>query len=83
MRFRWNAWNLEHATKHGCTVSEIETVAGDPARGYPRRIGDGKYLVNGRGQGGRMVEVIYILDPDFAAFVIHAMPVTKRRRRSR
>ena len=24
--FRWNAWNLDHATRHGCTIPEIESV---------------------------------------------------------
>lgn len=24
--FRWNEWNLENATKHGCTVKEIEAI---------------------------------------------------------
>jgi hypothetical protein len=40
--FRWNEWNLDHATKHGCRIAEIELVV--------RR-------------------------------VIHAMPVSTRRRR--
>jgi hypothetical protein len=35
----------------------------------------------GRGKGNRMVQVAYILDPDGTIFVIHAMPLTTRRRR--
>ena len=51
--FRWNDWNCEHATGHGCTIPEIESVVRNRGRGFPRRIGDGKYLVQGRGVGGR------------------------------
>jgi hypothetical protein len=42
---------------------------------------DEKRLVIGRGQGGRFVKVIYVLDRDGTAYVIHAMPLTTRRRR--
>jgi hypothetical protein len=34
--------------------------------------GDEKLLAIGRGSGGRSLLVIYLLDPDDAAFVIHA-----------
>ncbi len=37
----------------------------------------------GRGTGDRPVEVIYLLDDDGTAFVIHAMPLTTRRKRMR
>jgi hypothetical protein len=47
-------------------------VARDPSRGFPRKIGDGKLLAVGRGQGGRFIRVIYSLDDDGTAFVIHA-----------
>lgn len=79
--FRWNEWNREHATKHGCTVSEIESVVRNMGRGFPRKMDDEKRLVIGRGQGGRFVKVIYVLDRDGTAYVIHAMPLTTRRRR--
>lgn len=82
--FRWIEWNLEHATKHGCSIEEIESVVLRPPRGFPRNHGHGKILVQGRGIGGRVIEVIYVLDDDGkTAFVIHAMPLTTRRRRSR
>ena len=38
-------------------------------------------MVVGRGQAGRMIRVIYLLDEDRTYFVIHAMPLTLRRRR--
>lgn len=50
----------------------------------PRKMGEEKWLVVGRGQAGRVLQVIYLLDSDGStAFVIHAMPVTTRRRRRR
>ena len=41
----------------------------------------GKWLVVGRGTGGRIVQVVYSLDADGTAFIIHAMPVGGRRGR--
>jgi len=82
MQFRWNGWNIDRATKHGCSIPEIESVAARPGRGFPRQIGNDKLRVIGRGQGDRFIEVIYLLDDDGTAFVIHAMPLTTRRRRS-
>ena len=80
-RFRWIEWNREHATKHGCTIREIESVVRNAGRGFPRKHDRKKWLVIGRGTGGRMIRVIYLLDPDGNAFVIHAMPLTTRRHR--
>jgi hypothetical protein len=80
--FRWIPWNLEHATTHGCTIAEIQRVVREAGRGFPRKRDRQKWLIVGRGTGGRMVEVIYLLDEDGStAFVIHAMPLTTRRRR--
>lgn len=81
--FRWNEWNLEHATAHGCIVAEVESIVRNAGLGFPRKHGDGKWLVTGRGVGGRMVQVIYVLDDDQTTYVIHAMPLTTRRRRGR
>lgn len=80
--FRWNAWNRGHATKHGVSVEEAEEVARNPGRGYPMAHGDGKFLVVGRGRGGRFVQVVYVLDDDRrrTRYVIHAMPLGRRRR---
>ena len=83
--FRWNRWNIEHATKHGCDIREIELVVNAGGRGFPRKQGDGKWLVQGRGNGGRIVEVVFVKDdpPANTIYVIHAMPLTTRRRRGR
>ena len=78
--FRWNAWNLANATKHGCSVAEIQSVVWNGGRGYPRKCGGGKLVTVGRGQAGRIVEVIFVKDPDGTLYVIHAMPLSTRRR---
>jgi uncharacterized DUF497 family protein len=80
-RFRWIEWNEEHATRHGCTIREIESVLLSASRGFPRKMDDGKWLVVGRGTGGRLIRVVYLLDDDGSALVIHAMPLTTRRKR--
>jgi uncharacterized DUF497 family protein len=79
MGFRWNDWNLEHATKHGVSVTESESVVRSASRPYPRKIGRGKWQVVGRGKGDRWVQVIYLVDPDRTLYIIHAMPVRKSK----
>jgi uncharacterized DUF497 family protein len=72
--------------RHGVTPAEAESVVGDAESPYPKKIGDEKWLVIGRGTGGRFVQVIYLLDPDGTVFIIHARPMTdaeKRRYRRR
>ena len=64
MEFRWNRWNLDHATQHGVSVVEIELLIVSARRPYPQEIGDGKVIVVGRGSGGRFVQAIYIIDED-------------------
>jgi hypothetical protein len=80
--FRWIDWNLDHATKHGCGISEIESIV---RRNFnrARKFGNGKWRIEGRGQGDRVVEVIFVKDDDGTIFVIHAMPLTTRRRKNR
>lgn len=86
IEFRWNEWNLDHATRHGVSVAECERVVRIAKRPYPLARGDGKYLVVGRGQGDRLIRVVYVLDDDATVYVIHAMPLSdsdKRRHRRR
>jgi len=78
MDFRWNDWNEEHIANHGVLVAEAESVA---RGGKPQYRGDGKYLVVGRGQGERWLQVIYVLDEDGTVFVIHARALTYREKR--
>jgi hypothetical protein len=79
--FRWNQWNLGHATRHGVTVVEAENVVRRAGRPWPRYMGNEKWMVEGRGQGDRPVRVLYLVDSDDSLFIIHAMPLTTRRRR--
>jgi uncharacterized DUF497 family protein len=77
--FRWNEWNLEDATRHGCSIGEIESVARKEVRGNrQRKAGDEKWIMRGRGQGDRLIQVIFLEDRDGndTVFVIHAMPVS-------
>jgi hypothetical protein len=74
---------LNTSTVHGCSVPEIESAVRNAERGFPRKIGDAKWRVQGRGVGGRMIDIVYVLDLDATIYVIHAMPLTTRRRRSR
>lgn len=67
MEFRWNEWNLDHATRHGVSPGESESLI---RRGPPRRLDGNKY--RGRGQGGRLIQAIYIIDPMRTIYVIHA-----------
>ena len=89
--FRWNDWNLREATKHGCKAEEIEEVVRwELRRGNFRVQGDDSNLVVGRGAGGRVLEIVFLFDApdasvlyDDTVYVIHAMPLTTRRRRGK
>ncbi len=76
--FRWNSWNLEHATKHGVRILEIESVI---RHNVPRHVGQQKLKVVGRGIGGGWIQVIYLLDEDDTIYVIHARPLTAREKK--
>ena len=81
MDFRWNEWSVEHIAKHGVKPDEAELVIRRARRPYPRYHGDDKWLVWGRGQGGRFLQVIYVVDDEDSVFVIHARPLTENEKR--
>ena len=81
MEFRWNDWNEEHIAEKGVSPFEAELVIRGAVRPYPKRIEDDKWLVWGRGRGGRPLQVIFVLDDDDCVFVIHARPLTQREKR--
>jgi len=86
MNFRWNDDNLEHATQHGISPDEAESVVQTAHAPYPEHRGDDKWMVLGRGIGGRFVQVVYVIDWDGTFYIIHARPLTdneKRRYRRR
>ncbi|MDB5288933.1 MAG: hypothetical protein JWL69_174 [Phycisphaerales bacterium] len=73
--FRWNAWNVDHLARHGVDPREAEHVVRFCKRPYPRPHKKGTWLVIGRGNSNRRVQVIYSLDSDGTCYVIHAMPL--------
>jgi uncharacterized DUF497 family protein len=84
--FRWNEWNVEHLARHGVEPEAAEAVVEAAARGYPRRMGEDKWLVWGADDGGNQLQVVFVLEEDGSVFVIHARPLTeaeKRRHRRR
>ncbi len=86
MEFRWNAWNVEHIGRHSVTPEDAEVVVRNPRSPDPLYRKDGKWLVWGPGRGGRLLQVVFVIENDTAVFVIHARPLTepeKRRYRRR
>ncbi|MGO8745340.1 MAG: hypothetical protein ACLQNE_05070 [Thermoguttaceae bacterium] len=81
MEFRWNEWNVEHIAEHGVSPVEAERVVEAARRPYPLARPDDKWLVIGRGSGGRWLQVVYVLSPEDTVFVIHARPLTDREKR--
>jgi uncharacterized DUF497 family protein len=81
MEFRWNEWNTEHIMRHGVCPEEAERVVRGATGRFPRRIEQDKWLVWGRGNGGRLLQVVFVLDEDDTVFVIHARPLTDKEKR--
>jgi uncharacterized DUF497 family protein len=81
VEFRWNEWNLEHATCHGVLPDECEYVVENAAPPYPEKAGDDRWLVRGATGSGWMIQVVYLLDDDRTIYVIHARPLTDREKR--
>jgi hypothetical protein len=83
MDFRWNDWNLEHATRNGVTPDESEEIVLAARPPFPEYRGDGKWAVWGKTLAGRLLQVIYVEDDDDTdtAYVIHARPLTDKEKR--
>jgi uncharacterized DUF497 family protein len=81
MQFRWIDWNRDHIAEHGVDPEEAEMVVRHSSPPFPEEIEDGKWIVKGRGIGGRFLQVIYLLDQDDTVFVIHARPLTDREKK--
>ena len=79
--FRWNDWNVDHIAEHGVTPEEAEIVVLRSRSDEVQFAGDGKYLVWGRGRGGRFLQVIFVRDEDEVCYVIHARPLTTKEKR--
>ncbi len=81
MDLRWNDWNIEHATQHGVSIQEIEALIDSARAPFPEYRGDGKWLVQGRGQGDRLIQAIYLLDGPGMAYVIHSRELRDQEKR--
>ena len=81
MEFRWNDWNFDKVEQHGVDPLEAEGGVEACAPPYPSYRGDGRYLVWGRGRGGRLLQVVFVIDDDGTLFTIHARPLTESEKR--
>jgi uncharacterized DUF497 family protein len=81
MQFRWNDWNIEHVTAHGVEPDEAELVVNGAKQPFPLRYPDDKWFVWGQGYGGRLLQVIYVLDEGGTIYVIHARPLIEKEKR--
>lgn len=79
--YRWNEWNVEHIARHGVRPDEAGEVIDGARSPYPMERTDEKWLVWGRTHGGRIVQVVFLLDPDDVVYVIHARDLTPREKR--
>lgn len=86
MEFRWNAWNEAHLAKHDVSPTEAEEVVIGARSPFPLVQADEKYLVWGPAESGRLLQIVFVIDPDDSVFVIHGRPLTdpeKKRYRRR
>lgn len=81
MQFRWIDWNREHIATRGVDWEEAESVVRQAKPPFPEQVGDEKLLVVGPGRGGKILQVIFVLDADDTVFVIHARSLTDREKR--
>jgi len=55
---------VSHLAKHGVKPAEAEYVLRNAGKGFPRKIGDGKWIVKGSLEDGRSLQVIFIYPED-------------------
>jgi uncharacterized DUF497 family protein len=79
--FRWNEWNAEHVGQHGIEPEAAEHVVEEATAPYPRRIGEDKLLAWGPDAEGELLQVIFMLDEDGSAYILHARLLTEREKR--
>jgi hypothetical protein len=79
--FRWIEWNIGHIAEHGISPEDAEYVVNHAKPPFPRRTDAEQFLVWGQVPDGSYLQVVFILDDDGTAFVIHAMPMTENQKR--
>ncbi len=82
MDFRWIDWNIDKVQSHGVEPEEAEQAVRGARPPYPRSDLDGRRLVRARTDSGRYLQVVFIIDPDRGAFVIHSRPLNVREQRN-
>ena len=65
---------LPHIYNHGVKEHEVEDVLRRPGEDRPGR--EGSRIALGQTRSGRYLRVIYVVDADFAVFVITAYDLT-------
>ena len=53
-----------HIGKHAVAPPEAEYVVRNAGKGFPRKMGDGKWIVKGPTRDGRRLQVIFIFPED-------------------
>ena len=81
MEFRWIEWNVEKVRKHGVEPEEAEQAVCNARRPFPQENYDDRWLVLAQSDGGRYLQVVYLIDADRTIFVIHARPLTEQEKR--
>jgi uncharacterized DUF497 family protein len=81
VEFRWNSWNEKYVERHGVAPDEAEEVVLGAKSPFPLAQDDEKFLVWGPTEVGRLVQVVFVIDPGHAIFVIHARPLTEREKK--
>lgn len=81
MDFRWNSWNVEHVGNHDVEPAEAEEAVAGARSPFPLVQQDDRYLVWGRTNEGRFLQVVFVIDPDDTIYVIHARPLTDREKK--
>jgi hypothetical protein len=61
MIFAWDEKNREHLARHDVSPGEAEEVIGGSGAPYPMELGEGKLVVWGQTEGGRYLQVIFVL----------------------
>ncbi len=79
--FRWNAYNLAKIAMHGVSQDEAEHVVRFAKPPYPQKhkrnagSGTNSWIVRGRGNSNRKVQVIFLIDEWDYIYIFHAMPI--------
>ena len=81
MEFRWIEWNRDKIASHAVAEAEAEYMVEHARSPYPQWRDDDKLLVWGATPAGRLLQVVFLLDPDDTVFIIHARPLTSAEKR--